>query len=89
MSGLCLSSVDALKLYKPHPRTYRMGVDALGLPKQEILFAAFAGWDAVGAKLFGYPTFWLNRMKQPAEELGASPDATGTGMDDLVRFALA
>jgi 2-haloacid dehalogenase len=82
-------SVDAVKLYKPHPRTYRMGVDALGLPKQEILFAAFAGWDAVGAKLFGYPTFWLNRMKQPAEELGASPDATGTGMDDLVRFALA
>lgn len=81
-------SVDAVKLYKPHPRTYQMGIDAFGLPKEEILFAAFAGWDAVGAKLFGYPTVWVNRMKQPIEEFGAVPDATGTGMDDLVRFAL-
>jgi hypothetical protein len=27
------------------------------LPKQKILFAAFRGWDAVGAKSFGYETY--------------------------------
>lgn len=81
-------SVDAVKLYKPHPRAYQMGIDAFGLPKEDILFAAFAGWDAAGARLFGYPTFWVNRMKQPAEQFGAVPDGVGAGMDDLVRFAL-
>lgn len=82
-------SVDAVRVYKPHPRAYQMGVDAFRLSPEEILFAAFAGWDAAGAKLFGYPTFWVNRQGQPAEELGAMADGTGAGMADLVRFVLA
>jgi 2-haloacid dehalogenase len=45
----CLST-DAVQLYKPHPRAYRMGLEAFGLRRDEILFAAFAGWDAVGAR---------------------------------------
>ena len=65
-----------------------MGVDVLGLKPDEILFAAFAGWDAAGARSFGYPTFWVNRQKQPAEELGVTPDATGGNLVDLVRFLL-
>jgi 2-haloacid dehalogenase len=82
-------SVDAVRVYKPHPRAYQMGVDAFRLSPEEILFAAFAGWDAAGAKLFGYPTFWVNRQGQPAEELGAMADGTCAGMADLVRFVLA
>lgn len=82
-------SVDAVRVYKPHPRAYQMGLDAFRLSRDEILFAAFAGWDAAGAKLFGYPTFWVNRQGQPAEELGAMADGTGAGMADLARFALA
>ncbi|HJS76546.1 MAG TPA: haloacid dehalogenase type II [Burkholderiales bacterium] len=82
-------SVDAVRVYKPHPRAYQMGVDAFRLSPEEILFAAFAGWDAAGAKLFGYPTFWVNRQGQPAEELGAMVDGTGPGMAELVRFVLA
>jgi len=81
-------SVDAVRLYKPHPRAYQMGIDAFGLRREEIVFAAFAGWDAAGAKLFGYPTFWVNRLKQSVEELGVLPDGTGAGMDDLLRFVL-
>ena len=66
-----------------------MGMDAFRLSPEEILFAAFAALDAAGAKLFGYPTFWVNRQGQPAEELGATADGTGAGMADLVRFVLA
>ena len=66
-----------------------MGVDAFRLRRREILFAAFAGWDAAGAKAFGYPTFWVNRQKQPAEELGVVADASGENLDDLVRFVNA
>jgi 2-haloacid dehalogenase len=79
-------STDRVKVYKPDPRAYQMGLDAFGLKPDQILFAAFAGWDAAGAKLFGYPTFWVNRQNQPAEELGAAPDASGGNLNDLVAF---
>ena len=79
-------STDAVQVFKPHPRTYQMGIDAFGMNREEILFAAFAGWDASGAKLFGYPTFWINRQKRPLELLDAVPDGEGTGMQDLLRF---
>jgi 2-haloacid dehalogenase len=79
-------STDAVRAYKPDPRAYQMGLDAFGLKREEVLFAAFAGWDASGAKLFGYPTFWVNRQKQPREQLDASPDGEGPGMTDLVHF---
>jgi 2-haloacid dehalogenase len=82
-------STDRVAVFKPDPRAYQMGVDAFGLKREEILFAAFAGWDAVGAKAFGYPTFWVNRQKQPAEELGAAPDLSGENLDDLVRYLSA
>lgn len=81
-----LLSTDRVQAYKPDPRAYQMGIDAFGLKREEILFAAFAGWDASGAKLFGYPTFWVNRQRQPREQLDAIPDGEGQGMTDLVRF---
>jgi 2-haloacid dehalogenase len=79
-------STDRVAAFKPDPRAYQMGVDALGLRREEILFAAFAGWDAAGAKAFGYPTFWVNRQNQPAEELGFLPDSSGGTLDDLVQY---
>lgn len=82
-------STDRLKTYKPDPRAYQLAVDAFGLPREEILFVAFAGWDAAGAKSFGYPTFWVNRLDFPAEHLGVLPDGTGKNMDDLVGFVKA
>jgi len=79
-------SVDRLRTFKPHPRAYQAAIDAFGLPSQHIGYVAFAGWDAAGAKWFGYPTFWINRLNLPVEELGAPPDAIGSDLDDLVHF---
>jgi 2-haloacid dehalogenase len=81
-------STDRVKAFKPDPRAYRMGLDAFKLRKEEIAFAAFAGWDACGAKWFGYPTFWVNRLSAPVEELGVTPDGMGSGLQDLVNFVL-
>jgi len=83
-----VQSTDRVKACKPDPRAYGMALDAFGLKREEILFAAFAGWDAAGAKSFGYPTFWVNRQNQLAEELGVTPDAGGITLDDLVSFVL-
>ena len=82
-------STDRVRVYKPDPRAYQMGIDAFNLRREEILFAAFGGWDAAGAKLFGYPTFWVNRLNLPIEELGVAPDAIGQNMTDLVDFVKA
>lgn len=82
-------STDKVRAFKPDPRAYRMGVDAFNLQKEEIAFAAFAGWDAAGARWFGYPTFWVNRLSAPVEELDVVPDDVGSGLDDLVKFVAA
>src|SRR5690349_20273360 len=79
-------STDRLRTYKPDPRAYQMGVDTFKLRRDEIVFAAFAGWDAAGAKWFGYPTVWVNRAGSPPEQLGIAPDATGPDLATLVRF---
>lgn len=79
-------STDKIKTYKPDPRAYQMGIDAFKLKREEILFAAFGGWDAAGAKSFGYPTFWVNRLNLPAEELGVIPDGIGPTTTDLLSF---
>lgn len=81
-------STDRAKTYKPDPRAYQLGIDAFGLAKDRILFVAFAGWDAAGAKAFGYPTFWVNRLGLPGEELGSKADAEGKSLADLTAFAL-
>jgi 2-haloacid dehalogenase len=79
-------STDRAKSYKPDPRAYQLGTEALKLERQEILFVAFAGWDAAGAKSFGYPTYWLNRQKLPAERLGAAPDGVGESLRQFLEF---
>jgi len=83
-----LVSTDANQSYKPDPRAYQLGVDRLQLPKDEIVFAAFGGWDAAGAKSFGYPTVWVNRSHQVSEELDAQPDLTVSDLNGLVDFVL-
>jgi 2-haloacid dehalogenase len=84
-----LLSTDRLKTYKPDPRAYQMGVDAFAQDRSEIAFVAFAGWDAAGAKWFGYTTYWANRMASPEECLGVTPDATGRDLTGLAAFLRA
>ena len=79
-------STDAAKTFKPDPRAYALGPSVLGLPREQIAFAAFGGWDAAGAKWFGYPTFWVNRLGVPAEELPPGPDAVGPTLTELAEW---
>jgi 2-haloacid dehalogenase len=81
-------STDQIQSYKPDPRAYQLSVSTLQLRREEILFVAFAGWDVAGAKWFGYPTFWANRLGSPMEELGVEADASGPDLNAVVRFAL-
>jgi 2-haloacid dehalogenase len=81
-------ATDVNRSFKPEPRAYELGMTTLHLEKDEICFAAFGGWDAYGAKRFGYTTVWVNRFNLPEEKLGTSPDLTTTNLDGLVNFIL-
>jgi 2-haloacid dehalogenase len=81
-------STDRAKTYKPDPRAYALAEAALSLPRERIAFAAFGGWDAAGARWFGFPTFWVDRLAQPEEELAVA-DARGPDLVSLARWIVA
>ena len=81
-----LISTDAVHAFKPAPAAYQLGLEYTGLRREQVAFVAFAGWDAAGAKWFGYPTVWVNRLESPPEELDATPDAAGPDLSTLRRF---
>lgn len=83
-----LLSTEANHTYKPDPRAYELGLQRLGLKKDEVVFAAFGGWDAYGAKSFGYSTYWVNRFGLPVEKLGIAPDKTSGDFTGLLEFVL-
>ncbi len=62
-------SVEACRIYKPHPSVYQLAVDRLGIGQQEICFLSSNGWDASGAAAFGFQVVWVNRFAQPQEHL--------------------
>jgi 2-haloacid dehalogenase len=78
-------STDLARTFKPDPRAYALAESRLGLRREEIAFAAFGGWDAAGAKWFGFPTFWVNRLGVPQEQL-IEPDGTGPTLSELRAF---
>jgi len=79
-------STDRVRAYKPDPRAYAMATDAFACERSEVAFVAFGGWDAAGAKSFGFETFWVNRGATVEEKLGISPDVTGYDLRGLENF---
>ena len=80
-------STDRVRQFKPSPTAYAMAIDAFGLPKSRIGFAAFGGWDAVGAAWFGYRTAWVNRLGVPRERIEPGPAIVGSDMNAVLALA--
>lgn len=79
-------STDLVRAYKPDARAYATSLEAFSLRREQICFVAFAGWDASGAKAFGHPVYWANRMGGTAEELGVQPDFIAKDLAALPGF---
>jgi 2-haloacid dehalogenase len=78
-----LFSVDTVKLFKPDPRVYQLAADRLQSAPGRIGFVSSNGWDAAGAKAFGFTVFWVNRANAPREELGVLPDHELNSLSEL------
>jgi 2-haloacid dehalogenase len=76
-------SVDGLRVYKPHPSVYQLGVDRLGVSKERVAFVSSNFWDVCGATSFGFRTYWINRSAVQPDELGFSPAAVLTRLTEL------
>lgn len=76
-------SADSVRKYKIAPEVYQLGPQALGLPPEDIAFVSSNAWDAAGATWFGYRVFWVNRLGEPPEKLGVSPEHEARSLAEL------
>jgi len=76
-------SVEAVAVYKPSPRAYRLAADGMGLGPASIAFVSGNGWDVAGAAAFGFRAIWLNRVGQAVERLPGRPTAIITSLSEL------
>jgi 2-haloacid dehalogenase len=79
-------SVDAAGVYKPSPRAYQLALDHLKFLPVRIGFVSANAWDAIGAKAFGFTSFWINRDHAPLDRHGPRPDATLNSLSDVVQL---
>jgi 2-haloacid dehalogenase len=76
-------SVDAAGIYKPSPRVYQLALDHLKFLPIRIGFVSANAWDAIGAKAFGFTSFWINRKHAPLDRHGPKPDAVLNSLSEL------
>jgi 2-haloacid dehalogenase len=78
-----LLSVDDVKIYKPHPKTYQLVLDRLGVDRSEVAFVTSNYFDVAGGKAFGFNVFWINRTGALPDELGLLPDVVLSRLTEL------
>jgi 2-haloacid dehalogenase len=78
-------SVDEAGVYKPSPRVYALAVERLQLAPDRIGFVSANGWDAVGAKAFGFTVWWINRAGVPIDRHGPAPDSVIRELSEVCR----
>src|SRR6266480_627355 len=76
-------SVEAVGVYKPHPKVYQLAVDRLGVPAAAIAFQSSNAWDAYAASAFGMQVVWCNRYGQRPERLPGKPDRMVKSLAEL------
>jgi 2-haloacid dehalogenase len=81
-------SADQAGIYKPSPRVYQIAVERLRVAPENIGFVSSNGWDAAGAKAYGFTTFWINRSGLPVERHAAPPDYVLGSLAEFAALAL-
>ena len=76
-------SVDAVGVYKTHPKVYQLAVDRLGVEAAAIAFQSSNAWDAWAASAFGMRVVWCNRYGQRRERLPGQPDCEVRSLAEL------
>jgi len=59
-------SVDLRRVFKPDPRAYELVEERLGVKPNEVMFVSSNGFDACGAKSFGFNVAHIQRVAPAA-----------------------
>ncbi|MDF7809375.1 haloacid dehalogenase type II [Pontiellaceae bacterium B12219] len=77
-------TIETLRKYKPHPDTYNMVLDDLGVQPEEVLMVAAHAWDLAGAKNVGLQTAFIARPGKTLYPNAAQPDYIVNDLPELV-----
>ncbi len=81
-------SAERARFYKPHPRPYRLALEALGAAPETSLFVAGSAYDLFGASAVGMPVFWHDRIGMEPPPDAPAPIARHDSLFPLRRIAL-
>ncbi len=79
-------TIETIKKYKPHPDTYRMVLDDLGVKAEDVLMVAAHAWDLAGAKNVGLQTAFVARPGTTLYSNVARPDYVVKDLHELVKI---
>lgn len=82
-------SVDSVKKFKPHPATYQVVLDDMGLQPNEVLMVAAHAWDLAGARNVGLQTAFVARPGKTLYPNVAKPDYVVSDLAELVKVLRA
>jgi 2-haloacid dehalogenase len=77
-------SIEAIRLFKTSPQSYKLVLDAFAVEPDEVLFVSSNAWDALGATWFGFTTLWVNRQGLPFEAIGPRPGYVGSDLTKVL-----
>jgi len=79
-------SVESVKMYKPHPDTYRMVNNDLGVRPEEVMMVAAHAWDLAGANNVGLQTAFIARPGTALYPNVARPDYVVNDLQELAKL---
>jgi 2-haloacid dehalogenase len=81
-------SVEAVGVYKTHPRAYELVEKRYGVKPKGAIFLSSNRWDIAGATKFGFRAIWVNRTHAPDEYAELAPAAVIPGLAPLLDLAV-
>jgi 2-haloacid dehalogenase len=78
-------SVDAVRIFKTHPRTYALVTEQFQASAAQITFVSSNRWDVFGAAAHGFSPIWVNRAGNPDEYVELPPSAVIADLRELLR----
>ena len=76
-------SVESVRIFKTDPRVYALVPERFKVAREEVCFVSSNAWDAAGAAHFGFQVVWINRLKQPPENLPGRAKAEISSLAEL------
>ena len=90
MTGLFehILSSETVQTFKTRDSIYALAPEAFACRPEEILFVSSNGWDAIGARWYGFTSFWINRAGLPLDHLDERPQYQGKLLSDIVPLVI-